>query len=99
MFCLKARFDWTPERKTGAAGAGVFGSIYLFSGWALLPVPIFGKIWAAGMLASTALGGTLGYRSRFRLDEDLLEKVQTKVRAILDDLEAGNLDEQRSDDP
>lgn len=76
---LKARFDWTFERKLGAGFSAVLGGAYLWSGIVLLPVPVLGKAWAMGMLASTGVASHIGLRSRQTLDSDLREFVRGHI--------------------
>lgn len=76
---LVARFDWTDERKVGAVTGVIVGGIYMWSAAALLAVPVFGKLWAMGMLASTGVAGRLGVSARDRLNRDLRDAVDDRL--------------------
>ncbi|MCA9795012.1 MAG: hypothetical protein KC910_24560 [Candidatus Eremiobacteraeota bacterium] len=76
---IKARFDWTTERKqTAAAMAGIL-ACYVFSGWSLWTIPVLGKLWA-GALATVGSGGSgLALQAKANLDEEFREHLRERL--------------------
>lgn len=76
---LKARFDWTPERKQNAVAVVCCVAAYAFSGTALWTIPVLGKLWA-GALGAFGLGSApLALRAKANLDQELRELIRQRL--------------------
>ncbi|MGE0487699.1 MAG: hypothetical protein AB7S38_00645 [Vulcanimicrobiota bacterium] len=76
---IKARFDWTTERRqTAVVMTGVL-ACFVFSGWSLWTIPVLGKLWA-GALATVGSGGTgLAMQTKADLDEEFRAHLRERL--------------------